>query len=252
MVALLDVHAYLFGVSSAAYAASEQMGLYHRPMVGVRFYDVSAAQLEAMHAYFQLLLARQTARTIRFGLLASVMRNVRRLWALSFSVVVEEGNCARWASSGLLELALLQRASFFPKAVLVALVEHAVRTRRRHHVVSYERVRHAHRHAAYAHWNVDEHGPVKPLQPLASALYWQLDTLADVRVDVPPGRVEARVTRLPPHLVWRARRWRWGMRDELLLAAALAAYLVCANAEHLSLTSWMLAAALLLFQQLWW
>ena len=111
LVTLLPAHLYLYDCAETTYAAAEQCGVYHRPMVGIRFYDVPAAKVLAMHRYFEWLLSRQHAENIGFGLLASVMRNVRRsfLSVAGRQQLVEEGNCARFASKGLLETGLLLR-----------------------------------------------------------------------------------------------------------------------------------------------
>lgn len=72
LITLCETSDYFFGVSSEIFDKAEQCGVYHRGMVGVRFEQVDAQAVEALHTYFEWLISRHKSKRIEFGLLTSV------------------------------------------------------------------------------------------------------------------------------------------------------------------------------------
>jgi len=184
-------------VQRSAYARSEQMGVYHRHIVGVRLSSVPRASVVALHAAFERLFDRADRKEVAFGLFNSAAAAS----AKTDNRPVEYGNCAYWSSVGLCAAGLLAQPSGYPKEVALMLATRASSPVR---FVSYVRVAHAHRSPVYRDWDVDRNGPVAPFRLASSAVLWQLQALSDAVVAVAPNSVRLHVVPVPAALRFKS------------------------------------------------
>jgi hypothetical protein len=169
---------YLYSVTSSAFQKSEQMGVYHRFIIGVRLLHISPATVARLHQCFEDLIPR-SGKSAFFSILTRQDGHITR------------ANCSHFVSLGLVAAGLLEKTSPFPKSVALALLRHP------HQIVSYERIRHSRRNDLYRDWDVDVNGSVEPLRVASSFALWELDSLASAVVLVPDDTVTLKVVTMP-------------------------------------------------------
>ena len=148
-----------------------------------------------MHRYFLNLREREERHETAFNIALSPIINALRYLPLPLGIA-EAGNCAVWTSEGLKRAGVVLNGSLWPKSIFIHIFENAPLTAIGSHenvsVVSYRRIKHAHR--SYG-TNTDGLEGVAPLQSLRSLAYRDLEWFADAIVEVPDGTIEATVTR---------------------------------------------------------
>lgn len=139
-----------------------------------------------MHQYFLGLRDASARKEVKFNIILSPLYNIAA--ALSLPVAVR-GNCAWWTSQGLKVAGVTTKASLWPKSIFINMFENSHKTTvgspSNMHVVSYRRIKHAHRS-----YGIDAQPitAVAPLQSARSVMYYDLERFANVVVEVPPNR----------------------------------------------------------------
>ena len=122
IVCSLEPAEYFFGTSAAVFGASEQYGIYCRSYVTLRFEELAAHQVLALHEYFRVLQERSARGEVTFAPTAF------HSWWLQLRYSFdkhqpEPGNCAEWISKGLAKAGMLERRRLLPKQIFVDLLE---------------------------------------------------------------------------------------------------------------------------------
>jgi len=200
MVNFVPAEEYIFGTKYFD-KGSSQGGIYNRNMVSVRIEDYPEDKIVDLDHYYRKLQKNHDARFSLF--FSPVMNNIYRWFPDS---VVEHGNCARWTSKGLTESGLIRIPTIFPKRIWVTLFERfGIQNPKNVHVVSYRRVKHAHR--TYGVPSDPYISGVAPLHPITNLLYFNLEKFADVVVEVPPTTMTATVSVKKDH--YKPSWWRY-------------------------------------------
>ena len=122
IVCSLEPAEYFFGTSAAVFGASEQYGIYCRSYVTLRFEELAAHQVLALHEYFQALQKRSARGEVVFA------PTPFHSWWLQLRYSFdkrqpEPGNCAEWISKGLAKAGVLDRRRMLAKQIFVDLLE---------------------------------------------------------------------------------------------------------------------------------
>jgi len=190
-------------------------GLYNRDMIGLRVEEIPPEKMLEMHEYFCALAERSQEKKVKYDLgfldlltqFLPLFGDFLHKWLPVDAI--ERGNCARWTSKGLLKAGVVTKSTMWPKSVWINMFENyettQVKRQSNLHVVSYRRIKHA-----KLSYGVDAIPVtlVAPLQTIRSFLYYDLDSFADVIVEVPDGTIRAVVKkRSNPRRQSRLRNW---------------------------------------------
>jgi hypothetical protein len=166
--------------------------VYNRNFVSLRIERVPEEKLEALHDLYCRLQAGNYEERYAYSLLLGSLKN--RLASATYS-----GNCAFWVSKGLQMAGIVDKTTIWPKRLWVDVFEKYQRATRQQlirgkfrnmNIVSYRRIPGCNSYGSdtnsFSSW-------VKPLHWRRAFKYADLDSFADVVVEVPSNSTQARL-----------------------------------------------------------
>ncbi|VBB19041.1 hypothetical protein YASMINEVIRUS_1573 [Yasminevirus sp. GU-2018] len=165
---------------------SDQGGVYNREFIGIRVQNVPSESIVKMDAKFEEIKRTSEVGNAKFDIFMGPIYNTFKHF---FPGMAERGNCARWASVGLMEAGLLTRKTMWPKSIFIDMFENTKHTNAKSYdnldVVSYRCMYHVEKDYGKNAKNPIE--LVSPLQFFRNLFYRDLRAFAHAEVSVPEG-----------------------------------------------------------------